>query len=138
MNGGGAQLWLASGRYVPCVQPNLRRPEGHWDVRDGKSASGSVQFSIAIDNSRIALLSAGSATIVFNRTISRLNSFPVNPASCRTPYVIDVALLPDVQRLARGCSDRATGKPDLGFPHHVNDLLGFLMLASPRLNPCAQ
>ena len=49
MNGGGAQVGLASGRYAPCVQPNLRRPEGLWDVRAGKPAPKSVQFSIAID-----------------------------------------------------------------------------------------
>ena len=47
MNGGGAQVGLASGRYAPCVQPNLRRPQGLWDVRAGKTAPKSVQFSVA-------------------------------------------------------------------------------------------
>ena len=51
MNGGGAQVGLASGRHAPCVQHNLRRPEGLWDVRAGKPAPKSVQFTIAIDTS---------------------------------------------------------------------------------------
>ena len=48
MNGGGAQVGLVSGRYAPCVQPNLRISEELRGVRAGMPAPKVCSFQLPL------------------------------------------------------------------------------------------
>ena len=86
MNGGGAPVGSASGRYAPCVQPNRPRPEGLWDVRAGKPASEVCSFQLPkVSSFRLPLTSAAPAGAA--RAASPAAQ-PPGPPSAQAPWLV--------------------------------------------------